>query len=209
MRWCVVIGGSLLLAGAWLYSKSGAPEAVFQPVSRPVEGAPVCPWRNPDSDLQRFFPGATGWRTEIRILSDRRLELAQRLGRPAGSDENLINLYRVFEGDRTLGTVLTRRVKGEHGVIEVVLAVDRQGAVAGIRLQRLREPEAVAQAIENPSWLAAFSGKNAESDWRLGNGIPDLPTEARPTGAALVAGVRSLLILFHAAEERSVSHIHA
>jgi hypothetical protein len=118
-------------------------------------------------------------------------------------------VYRVLEGDRTPGAILTRRLKGEHGAIEIVLALDRADRVSGLRLQRLREPEAIAQALQDPSWLAAFSGKNAESDWRLGGAVPDVPSEARLSAERILDGVRSLLILYGVAERQPGQHHHS
>lgn len=169
-----------------------------------VETAPMCPWREPEADLRRFFPGATGYDTEILILSGARGELAQRLGRPPTAEENALYLYPVHGGAGKLGTVLVRRVKGESGAIEVVLAVDTDGRVAGVRLQRYRELEVVAAALKSPAWLRWFQGKTAESDWGLGGGIAPVPEVALPSARAVVDGVHSLLILLQVAQERGV-----
>lgn len=98
-----------------------------------------------------------------------------------------------------IGTVITRRVKGEYGVIEIVLAIRVDGRVRGVRLQRLREPKVIADALRSPQWLEAFEGKTFESRWQLGK---DVPTEARSSAQAVIEGVRSLLILLETAEQR-------
>ena len=93
-----------------------------------VEPAPLCPWREPERDLRRFFPGATGIHEELRILSHLRVTLRHDLGRPLTAEEMLLRPYRVVNGAESLGTVLVRRVKGEFGAIELVLAVLAGGA---------------------------------------------------------------------------------
>src|SRR6185503_11475850 len=99
--------------------------------------------------------------------------------------ENLLPVYRIYGETGAVGAVLTRRVKGTHGAIEVVIATDLRDQVCGLRLQRLREPEGVARALENPEWLRSFHGKTAGSGWDLGRDIPEVPPEARASAAAI------------------------
>lgn len=190
--------GALGLLG--LFKLNHSDETVFEPPSRTVEPAPPCPWREPEADLQRFFPGATRWRTETRILSGLRVELTGRLGRPPAAEELALQLHRVFHDAREVGTVLTRRVPGQHGGIELVLAVDPGGAVRGLRLQRWREPEPVREAFTQVAWLRAFVGKHAGDACRPGVDLPAVPPAARDSAAAVAEGVRSLLILRDCAE---------
>ncbi|MEO8428869.1 MAG: hypothetical protein ABI651_17370 [Verrucomicrobiota bacterium] len=164
-----------------------------------IEAAPMCPWREPDADLRAFFPEATRYETETRILSGLRVELADRLGRMPTAEENALHLYRVFREQEPIGTILIRRVKGEYGAMEIVLAVSQNAQVRGVRLQRSREPESVANIIERPSWLNAFQGKEVQDKWVLGLNIPEVPDEARTSAKAIVDGVRSLLILLDTA----------
>jgi hypothetical protein len=201
---------------AFLWHRSPPTESdlVFQPALHMVEPAPLCPWREPESDRVRFFPDSTRAEAVTLILSGRRVELQQRLGRIPGPEENALAVHRVYTGDRLAGAVLTRRVKGEHGAIELVLAVGGQGRVRGLRLQRLREPETVAKAITDPAWLASFQGNDADRNWQLAAGISDLPEEARASGQAICDGVRSLLILLSVAPAPGLSppestHAHA
>lgn len=201
----------LALAGAaalWFSSLPGAEEAVFQPPSRIDEPAPMCPWREPESDLRRFFPTATGYETEVRVLSGQRLELQRRLGRPPAPGEGSLQVHRVLRDGARAGSVLTGRVKGEHGAIEVVVAFDTSSTVKGVRLQRLREPEAIASALGSPAWLGAFNGKDADAEWRLGGDIPELPAQAHESGAQVVEGVRTLAILLQAADQGLATNHH-
>jgi hypothetical protein len=207
--WALAVGLIVTGASFWLWQqKSASTETVFQPKLRGIEPPSLCPWREPDSDLRQFFPDATGWQAETRILSGQRLQLAERLGRPPDLDENSLRVYRVLRNGRSVGSVLTRRVKGEYGAIELVLGLDQGQRVLGLRLQRLREPEAVARALQDSGWLASFRGKNASSDWRLGASIPDVPPDARASADHIVQGVRSLLILDAVAGDQSQQRHH-
>jgi hypothetical protein len=214
-RWILpgALGAVLTLSVAlWLNGSSPGVKA-FDPKVRPPEAAPMCPWRDPASDLKQFFPDATRHAVETRILSGQRLELAERLGRMPTGDENALHVGRVYAGESLAGSVLTRRVKGEHGVIELVLAVEANGSVRGVRLQRLREPESIAQALQNLNWLRSFKGMRADSSWKLGEDIPGVPAEVCASATAVIEGTRSLLILLAASEEaisstKSASKLH-
>jgi hypothetical protein len=159
----------------------------------------MCPWRNPEADLAAFFPGATRYEREVKILSGRRLELQEKLGRPLAPEENSLYIYRVFDNAGAVGTVATRRVRGENGAIEIVLAANPDQTIGGLRLQRIREPQAAA--LEDPNWLGAFHGKCVRDSLRLGTDLPDLPVGARASGQAIVEGTHSLLVLLADAEE--------
>jgi hypothetical protein len=183
------------LSAAWF----GANDIVSIPIRTPVAGASLCPWRQPEADMSTFFPHATSHRTESIALSHHLAELRKRLGRWPGPAENPLQIHRIYAGRQLLGSVLARRVKGEYGAIEIVLAVNTQGRVRDLKMQRLREPTPIAGVLRSPQWLHAFEGKTVESDWRLGHSIPDVPAAARPSAEAVVSGVRSLLILLDAA----------
>jgi hypothetical protein len=207
----IAAAGALLLLGgavAWRLNERSAPEIPFETKSKPPPSAPLCPWREPSADLSRFFPAATRYEVETRILSGLREELAVRLGRPPTGDENALHLYRVYRDQAPIGNVLTGRVKGEHGALELVLATDPGGSICGLRLQRLREPEPVAQAVQDPKWLASFNGRRAGDEFQPGRDIADVAAEARVSALAVAEGARSLLILLAAADETAPRGLH-
>jgi hypothetical protein len=195
------------LGVALLASRGAAPREsaalIHTHASHPhTEASPLCPWRDPEGDMRAFFPGATGTREETRILSHLRVALVHDLGRLLTADEMLLRPFRVLRSGERLGTVLVRRVKGEYGAIELVLAVGPDGKARGLRLQRHREPEAIAAALTAPRWLEAFRGKSADSPLRAGEDLPRVTKDAERSAAAVSEGVRSLLIVLRAAEQR-------
>lgn len=177
----------------------GGADTAFEPPSRLVELSPLCPWRNPEADLPRAFPKANRWETETRILSGLRVELLKELGRQPDAEENTLTLHRVYQDSRPLGSVLARRVKGQHGAIEVVLAVTEDGRVPDVWLQRFREPPPVARALQDTNWLKVFRGRTDKQGWEA-NDLRDLPPEAHVSAEAIREGVRSLLILLATSE---------
>ncbi len=161
--------------------------------------APMCPWRHPEQDMRAFFPGATEYRTELLALSRYRAQILARLGPSGTLESNALYVHRVLQGGRTVGTVLVRRMAAEHGALELVVAVNPDGTVGGVRIQRQREPAAVSAALSSPEWLSALRGKRADSPFSLGDDVPAVPAAAQPCAAALLRGLRSLLIEYQTA----------
>jgi hypothetical protein len=206
----LVGAAAALVAGAWCLTAAGPAIPTHTATTRPfVEAASLCPWREPERDLRQFFPGATGSHEGLKILSHLRVALIHDLGRPLTSEEMLLRPYYVVKGAAPLGSMLVRRVKGEYGAIELVLAVSTDGHVRGLRLQRQREPEPAAAVLTSPCWLGAFRGKTASSPLRVGEDLPTVPTEARRSADAIADGVRASLILLRAAEQHGRDGGHA
>ncbi|HLV82091.1 MAG TPA: hypothetical protein VKT32_17505 [Chthonomonadaceae bacterium] len=175
------------------------------------EQAGLCPWRDPERDRKRFFPASSGYRDELAALSGQRPELQRRLSRPLTGEDNAVRIHRILAGSAPVGAIVTRRVRGESGVIELALAVGPDGWVVGARLQRLREPDSVAAVLQSSAWLGAFRGKTADSAWRLGQDIPSVPSEARPSAEAILDGARSILVMLaigHPAALTDPQHFH-
>lgn len=187
--------------GYWLLKENHATTVLFEPQVQSIQSVPLCPWREPAQDLKYFFPAATRSEAETHILSGMRLQLARALGRPPTGDENALHIYRIYAQQTPLGAILTQRVKGACGAIEIVLGVDPEGKVRGLRLQRNREPESVAALLQRPEWLGSFVGKQAADPWKLGEDIPAVSEEARISADAIVQGTRSTLILLQTAND--------
>jgi hypothetical protein len=199
--------GVLFLAAVlfWWRSQGTSQTILFEPPVRVAQSEPLCPWRQPEEDMNRFFSGSTSYQTETRILSGLRAPLAAQLGREPTGDENALRLYRVYAQQKPLGVVLTRRVKGAYGAIELVLPVAPDGHVLGLRLQRQREPGDIAAALQRPEWLASFVGKRVHDEWKLGEDVGGISEEARGSAEAIVEGTRSLLVLLSVSEGAKIS----
>ena len=168
-----------------------------------VTAAPaLCPWREPRRDLHAFFPQADGYQTRVISLSGLRLPIQQRLGPHATMDYNSLSVFPVFHGNAPQGAVLIQRTTGEYGVIEIVVGVDEQERVTGTRIQRLREPQEVAQALTDQAWLQAFRGKTASDAWIVGKDVPDRPAPARASAQIVARSVRSVLIEYDEARQQ-------
>ena len=200
MRLAALFVTLVIVAALWISRST--------PTLSPVEGeskrfpkgenSPICPWREAQRDLRTLFPHATQYTMETRILSQFMGTIHKRLNRPMTVDENPLRIYRATDGTRAMGAVLVKRVKGEHGGIELVTGIDPQGRVCGVLIQSQREPEPVAQAIK--TWLPHFVGKTAGSPLSPGDDLPEVAPEGRATANAIAEGVRSQLTVFSFAE---------
>jgi hypothetical protein len=204
-RWALLIvgAGTLGLSLGCRDEDSGITPGYEAPHHAVTEAPAMCPWRDPLGDLNRFFPGADSYRQETLILSSLRLEVLKRLGPGVPLESNALYVYRAIEGKVDRGTILIRRTGGEYGAIEVVVAVDPARHVVGVRLQRYREPPAVAAPIASPRWLDSFRGKTAGDAFRVGGDLTAVPPSATRSAEAVAGAVRSLLIELDVAERRT------
>lgn len=190
------VGAVALACTLWWRAGERVTEAVFDPYIRTVEPLPPVPWRDPEGDLRQFFPGSTNWSDTTRILSGSRVQAEAILGRPMRADEHVLLLHRIGGDAHEPGHVITRRARGEHGAIEIVLALDAAGALRGLRVQALREPAAITGALTNESWLSSFRGLTADRGFRVGTDLPAVPEEARSSAQAIAEAAHDLLVLF-------------
>jgi hypothetical protein len=166
-----------------------------------VETAPLCPWRSPETDIAEFFPGASEHKSETRILSGVRPQLAQELGRLPRAEENALQVHRISGESKTVrGYIVTARARGEHGAIELVMALNEDGTIRGIHCQRMREPQSVARILREDGWLGAFAAKDAGHKFQVGEDLPDVNAEAKESARNIADCVRSVLILFRTSE---------
>ncbi len=189
------------------YRISKQQEVIFEPANKPPPLAPMCPWRNPEADLPKLFPEASRYDLDTRILSGMRPELARRLGRFPTADENALQVYRIYSPDRMQGEVVTRRVKGSYGAIELVIAADEHGRFKNVLIQRVREPQALSDALLGANWTQWLGGKTAESSWDCERLLANLDPKARPSAEAVIAGVRSSIILLAASAQMPSSEL--
>jgi len=171
------------------------PITAFQVDSTPQNETPgMCPWRTPKADMQTFFPSSTRYVQHMLILSDLRTDISRALGPKTLIDANGIYNYPIYDANGRVGTIIPQRFPGEYGVVEYVAAFDRSGKIVGIKVQRLREPDATAWAIESRAWLEAFHGRDMKSGFVLGTDIPLVTPAASTTAQAFVDSVRRLTI---------------
>jgi hypothetical protein len=201
-RPAVLAAAAAIVAAAVYVVVRSTPEPTVAAVStesKQTESAGLCPWRTPDADLRAFFPGATGYERRLLILSDLHSDVVKLLGPKMPIDANGIYYYRIMKSGKRVGGVIAQRTPGEYGVVEYVAAFDDQGRIAGVKIQRLREPDSTAKAITSTAWLKSFNGKDEHSVLNLGSDIPHVNQEATVTAQSLTESIRRLTIEYDVA----------
>jgi hypothetical protein len=159
--------------------------------------AAICVWRKPDADIQTFFPGATSYRTDLKPVGSHRAAIERAIGARLDPDEGDFKFYRILAGERSVGTVLTHLGKGRYGAIEVVIALDPAGAVKGVRLQVVREPNVIKRQLTGESFLGQFTGKHAGDLIQVGRDIRPVPG-ADQSSETVAFSVRKMLVIHEA-----------
>ena len=162
-------------------------------------GSIMCPWRNPKRDISQFFPGATRIKTRLLVFSSFRNEVIERVGQGDSLGTNQVYTHTLYKGNQKVGVILPRQIAGEYGSAEFVLALDTHCRVVGFEIQRLREPNMVASALQNPRWCASFKGRTSSSDWKIGQDIGNVPAVARSSARRFVSAARALTIEYQVA----------
>lgn len=81
--------------------------------------------------------------------------------------------YRATKGSQTVAVLLRSQTQGYAGVIELLIAIDANGKLLGVKTLRQNETPALGGPIGDwpNTWLAAFSGKSssepADAAWAL------------------------------------------
>jgi hypothetical protein len=177
-------------AVTFVWRTSRESHSVFEPVIPRIESQTPCPWRDAEADMTNWFPGATRYVVRDLVLSGQRLQLQERLGRPVLSDEMALHCYPVLSNESVLGTVLTRRMKGEHGAMEVALALSPEHRVRHFKIQRIREPSSIVDAVAKCELQKQIENKSLQDEIAF-----DCP-DARTLAENLRKEVKALLILY-------------
>lgn len=161
----------------------------------------MVPWRDPARDVVVLFPGAATPPTDtpqVISLSRHRREIQEALGPETPLAGNALYVYPVTKNGVAQGVVILRRARGEWGAIEVVVGIKPNEEIAGIRIQRHREPHDVADYLNSPAFINDFPGKKYNHRFRLGFDSPPAPAYARTSAHAVAQAVRAVCIEYHA-----------
>jgi hypothetical protein len=116
----------------------------FMAASMPA--AVGCDLNDPDRDVRRLFPGATGFKTLYVTISQKGgAEMLQRVETRLGDKFKGLyetadvpyTMYQIFKGKELIGYIHGVNQKGEYGGIQVFLASDLQGNIRAFYFQKL------------------------------------------------------------------------
>jgi electron transport complex protein RnfG len=118
-----------------------------------------------------------------------------------GTEQN-VTVYRARKSGRPIAVLLTPVAPGGYsGAIDLLVAINRDGTLAGVRVTSHRETPGLGDAIEveRSDWVKSFAGRSLENPsaggWRLrkDGGEFDQLTGATITPRAVVSAVRKAL----------------
>lgn len=178
------------------------PTTVYEPPIEQITPASPVPWRDAGDDMTNWFPGATQYHAHDVILSDKRAQLRAQLGRELNPGEMELHTYLVMSNKVQLGTVITRRVKGVHGAIEMAVGIDPQGKLKSLKIQRIREPEEIIKGLAEYHLEDRFVGFSVTNDFTAGNGTRN---SAHELAQAVAAEVKGSLVLYAAGNDTDFS----
>ena len=154
--------------------------------------ASLCVWRKPDQDIRQFFPTADTYKTEVKEPGSKKSAIEKRIGRKLDADEQEFKFFRIIDGGKKIGTIMTHLGKGQYGAIEIVVAIDNAGKVKGVGIQRDREKKRAE--LRSDKFLGQFAGKTAGDPVAVGKDIKPVPG-AEKSSDTVAFSVKKLLVL--------------
>jgi hypothetical protein len=124
-----------------------------------------CELNDPDRDVRRLFPGATGFQTEYVSVARKGGEpLLRRIEAKLGDGfqglyetiDVSYTMYRIFKGTELIGYIHGVNQKGRYGGIQVFLALDLTGVIKAFYFQKLTNQS--AGLLRDPAFGRQFVG---------------------------------------------------
>ncbi|MFA5162179.1 MAG: hypothetical protein WC421_08020 [Elusimicrobiales bacterium] len=164
-----------------------------------------CDLNDPDRDINRLFPGSSGYKTVY--LSVKTPEMLARIEKRLGDKfhglyENIgvpYTLYEIYRDKEKIGYVHGVNQKGDYGGIQVFLALDPAGTVKAFYIQKLTSR--TAKELRSKEFAAQFEGLSLKNfrdyDPLSGKAAPVKNPASQPGGDFLhvLRAVKKNLIL--------------
>jgi hypothetical protein len=156
------------------------------------QSAVGCDLNNPDSDVGRLFPDATGYRIEYLSIAARGGDsLLSRIEARLGDKfQGLFEtkdvpyiMYRVYRDAELIGYINGVSQKGKYGGLQVFLALDTAGTIRDLYFQKLTSR--AAGALRQPSFGRQFVGLSLRDFYRY-----DVASGTEP-GGGRIAGLHN------------------
>ena len=133
----------------------------------PLFSAVGCDLNDPDRDVKRLFPGATGYKTlYVSVAEKGGAQLLRRIEARLGDTFKGLyetadvpyTMYQVFKGRDLIGYIHGVNQKGRYGGLQVFLALDLQGNIRSFYFQKMTSQ--YAKQLRDPSFGRQFEGLN-------------------------------------------------
>jgi hypothetical protein len=133
--------------------------------ARTAPAAVGCELDDPDRDIRRVFPDATGYKTEYITIRERggaplaaevERKLGDRLDAVYEAEDVPHAYYIVLKGKEAIGRVHGVNQKGTFGGMQLILATDLGGRILDFYYQRISSPE--AKTFRDTAFTRQFKG---------------------------------------------------
>jgi len=147
--------------------------------------------RWPGRQLKETFPQASRFTSQQVTLSNTQIERIERtLGTRLTSDDRRPTFYPAYQGEKKAGMVIFVDETGENGIIEIGVAVNAEGKIAGVKILAHREKSIIKQE----DFLGQFIGKSSQDLTKPDQGMTPLE-DALEASKAVIRGIRKALLL--------------
>jgi hypothetical protein len=192
MKYIIAITAAVILAAPSLYAAVG------------------CDLNDPDRDVKRLFPGATGYKTIYASIDKKGgasllAKIEERLGdKFTGLFETAdvpYTIYEIYSGKARVGYIHGVNQKGKYGGIQVFLSLDTSGVIKNFYYQRLTSKE--GKLLRSGTFAAQFIGLSLKEFYRYdvstGTGGPAIknpaPAAEQDFRATLRATKKNLILM--------------
>ena len=142
-----------------------------------------------------LFPQANAFVADaLRLTPAQQAQIGSAAGTPQITAEQPV--WRAMADGRQMGWFIEDEVIGKHELITYAVALDMNGAVAGVEILAYRESR--GSEIRNPRWLAQFRGRHFGEPVALGRDIANI-SGATYSCRHVTEGVKRLLALYEVA----------
>jgi hypothetical protein len=173
-----------------------------------------CELSDPARDVKRIFPGSTGYKAVSVTLKERggtrlQADIEKRLGDKLGGVYETLDvpytIYEIYKGTETAGYIQGVNQKAVSGAMQVFLALDQDGAIRALYIQKLASRGAAA--FRSAGFARQFTGLSlrefynydiAQNKFRAGGPAPAVtgPSEkVQDDFIAVMRAVKKVLVL--------------
>lgn len=145
----------------------------------------------PGRQLKQTFPEATRFTSQQVTLSSSQVERIQRaINTRLTTEERSPTFYPAYQADERIGMVIFVDETGENGIIEIGIALNSSGQIAGVKILAHREKS----TIKKVEFLGQFIGKSAQDAQSLEDRVVPL-NDALQASKAIIRGVKKALLI--------------
>jgi hypothetical protein len=161
-----------------------------------------CTLNDPDRDIKRIFPEATGYKTSfITIKEIGGEELYSQIQKEVGDTFDTIyetidvpySFYDVLKGKEVIAHIHGVNQKGTYGGMQLIIATDLNGKVVNFYYQKMSSPE--APKFMDKGFTKQFNGLKLDNFAEVTSKIKDPTSQSKDDFRLTLRGLKKNLIL--------------